>query len=409
MGSVYRPTYTGRSIDGTTEKRKADTFWISYFINGRRVRENAHTRNRTEAVRLLKQKIGQAMSGKPVGPHIDRTTLEDLERFVLDDYAINGKRSLIRVREAFQHLKSFFGGWKVNQITTDALTRYARARIEGVLGNRRGKKSTPAKAGTVNRELAYLRRGFHLALDAGAVGIIPKFKLLTEHNVRAGFFERQDLENLLAESPHYLRAVYKAAYITGWRIKSELLTRMWQHVDFEHGWLRLEPGETKNGQARDFPLTAELRTLLKRQFDEARSIEGAMGVAVPWLFFHPDGTRIRVFRTSWRGATRRAGLHGRTPHDFRRSAVRNLERSGVPRSAAMKMTGHLTESVYRRYAIVDAMMLQDAAVKLAAYHASESRLLGGRSQAVTYTSEVVPDGQSMVKASLTNKSDVPSA
>ena len=89
--------------------------------------------------------------------------------------------------------------------------------------------------------------------------------------------------------------------------------------------------------------------------------------------------------------------------------MRNLERSGVPRSAAMKMTGHLTESVYRRYAIVDAMMLQDAAVKLAAYHASESRLLGGRSRVVTYTSEVVPDGQSMVKVSLTNKSDVPSA
>ena len=59
-------------------------------------------------------------------------------------------------------------------------------------------------------------------------------------------------------------------------------------------------------------------------------------------------------------------------HDFRRTAVRNLERAGVPRSAAMKMTGHKTESVYRRYAIVDSGMLKEAAAKLEALHEMEA-------------------------------------
>jgi hypothetical protein len=65
-----------------------------------------------------------------------------------------------------------------------------------------------------------------------------------------------------------------------------------------------------------------------------------------------------------------AGCPGRLMHDFRRTAVRNLERAGVPRSTAMKLTGHLTDSVYGRYAIVDSSMLEEGVAKLAAMSAN---------------------------------------
>jgi len=51
--------------------------------------------------------------------------------------------------------------------------------------------------------------------------------------------------------------------------------------------------------------------------------------------------------------------------------VRNLERAGVPRSVAMKMVGHRTEAIYRRYAIVDEIMLREAAEKLASAERSQ--------------------------------------
>jgi integrase len=76
------------------------------------------------------------------------------------------------------------------------------------------------------------------------------------------------------------------------------------------------------------------------------------------------GHRIRTYRRSWLSACRHAGIAGRIPHDFRRTAVRNLERAGVPRSVAMQMTGHLTESVYRRYDIVSDADLTAAAKQL---------------------------------------------
>ena len=89
--------------------------------------------------------------------------------------------------------------------------------------------------------------------------------------------------------------------------------------------------------------------------------------------FHRRGSPIRDIRGAWKTATEAAGLAGRIPHDFRRTAVRNLERAGVSRSVAMKLTGHKTESVYRRYAIVSEADLSAGVAKLAALHDGDAK------------------------------------
>jgi integrase len=74
-------------------------------------------------------------------------------------------------------------------------------------------------------------------------------------------------------------------------------------------------------------------------------------------------------RGAWQGACDRAKVTGAWFHDLRRTAVRNLERAGVSRSAAMKLTGHKTESAYRRYAIAAAAALAEGVEQLARLHA----------------------------------------
>lgn len=204
------------------------------------------------------------------------------------------------------------------------------------------------------------------------VALRPEFALLRENNRRKGFFEPDHYRALLKHMPSYLKPVIQTAYITGWRVKSEILSRQKHHVDLEAGWLRLDPGETKDGEGRNFPLTQELRALMEKQLEETSVLERETDQIIPWLF-HKRGKRIGSFRKAWSTACKKAGLAGRIPHDFRRIAIRNLKRAGVPRSAAMALVGHRTESIYRRYAIEDEGMLKESAAKPDSFHALEKK------------------------------------
>jgi len=138
-----------------------------------------------------------------------------------------------------------------------------------------------------------------------------------------------------------------------WR-RNETLTREWRHVDFARGTIVLEPGETKSGDGRTFPFDVipELAALLKAQRDYTDAVERRTGQIVRWVF-HREGRRVKSIRQAWRTACAKAGLEGKIPHDFRRSAVRRLERAGVARSVAKQLVGHRSDLMYSRYAITN--------------------------------------------------------
>ncbi len=168
--------------------------------------------------------------------------------------------------------------------------------------------------------------------------------------------------------PEYARPAATFAYLTGWRLKSEILTLQWRQVDFKAGVVTLDVGSTKNKDGRTFPMIPELRALLEAQRATTDALQKKIGAIVPWVFHRTKrGRPMQGFIKAWRAACLAASLPGRIPHDFRRTAVRNLERAGVPRSTAMAMVGHKTEAIYRRYAIVDEVMLREGAAKLATY------------------------------------------
>jgi len=278
---------------------------------------------------------------------------DELAADVVNDYKVNGKRSLENVERSLRlHLQPFFTGRKAAAITTTDIREYVTKRQE-----------EKAKNATINRELALLKRAFSLGMEAGKLTAKPKIRMLREDNVRTGFFEPAQFEGVRGHLPEALQAVVTFAHVTGWRTQSEVLPLQWRQVDFTAGRVRLDPGTTKNGDGRVFPMTRELRTLLLAQREYSDAIQRKTERIIPYVF-HRNGRRILLFYKAWRNTCKAAGCPDRILHDFRRTAVRNLVRNGIPERVAMQMTGHKTRSVFDRYNIVSEGDLIDAARKL---------------------------------------------
>jgi integrase len=338
------------------------TLMMKYYVNGRMVRESTGTTNRKKALKILQATETDKDRGLPVGAAIGKIKWEAAVALYEADYRNNNRKTLKgQQRRLRLHLTPFFGGRKMASIRPADITTYID-----------GRRADGAKVGTVNRELDVLRHMFVLCVKGERLLFRPHVERLTGEHPRAGFFDEESFLAVRRNLPADLQPVVTFAYVTGWRIDSEVLTRQWRHVDLAANEVRLDPNETKNKRPRVFRLTADLRAmLLERQ--AARDAAVVDGHLCPWVFFRMvakgRGGRkypkvIKRFQKAWRAACAAAGVPGRLPHDFRRSAVRNMVRRDVPDKVAMALAGHLTRSVFDRYNIVSESDLVTAAGRL---------------------------------------------
>lgn len=353
-------------------------WWISYKApDGRRVAESTDCRRKGDAEARLLQRTGAMAHNLPIVRHAERLTFNDAAQALIDDYATNHKVSHVLVkRRITKHLMPVFGGRRLVGIKTADVAAYITHRqLQGIVarnGPRKGERVADVSNAEINRELQTLKRIFNLAIEQDLIATKPKIKLLQEAPARSGFFEPEQVASVLAHLPAEIRPVIEFAYVTGWRIASEVLPLEWRQVDFDASEVRLDAGTTKNGEGRVFPLTVELRRVLTAQHAEHLRLKKA-GHIVPQVFFREvaegrGGVKkpqpIVSFGKAWKAACRAAGCPGKIPHDLRRTAVRNFVRNGIPERVAMQLTGHKTASVFQRYNIVSNGDLREAARKL---------------------------------------------
>jgi integrase len=339
-------------------RKRGGVYWIRWYREGRRFEESAKTDKYESARDLLKQREGDVAKGVPITARIGRLKFEDAVKDILNDYSVNGKRSHDNLKNTVIDgaLEPWFRGRRMASLTTADIRAYVADRQKNGYAN-----------GTINRELSALKRMFTLAMQAGKLLAKPHIPMLVERNVRKGFFECAQFEAVRNRLAPTYQAIVTLAYYTGWRINSELLPLEWHQIDRKAGVIRLEPGTTKNRDGRVFTYAAidELAATLDGLWARHEALEKA-GIITPLVFCRRQGQAIKTFWKRWTTAAVAAGCPGRIPHDFRRTAVRNLNRAGVPETVAMKITGHKTRSVFDRYDITSEEDLIEASRKLQA-------------------------------------------
>jgi len=369
-------------------RKRGEVYWIRYYRAGKRHEESTRSTRRADAERLLKLREGDVAKGVPVSAAIGRLTFDDAATDIDNEYTSNGRRSIVGLRIRIKKgLRPWFGGRRMASITTTDVRAYVAQRQADEIAN-----------GTINRELSALKRMFTLACQAGKLLVSPHIPMLQEDNVRRGFFEREMFDAVRRRLPADVEPVVTFAYLTGWRVNSEVLTLQWHQVDLHAAIVRLDPGTTKNREGRSFPfgMLPELRDLLEDRRAATTILERESGQIVPWVF-HRAGQPIRFYRRSWMRACADAGCPGRIPHDFRRTAVRNFVRAGVPERVAMMLTGHKTRSVFERYNVVSEADLGAGVEKLARLAGTISGTIERKPLAVNEATERFPVGNVVAK------------
>jgi integrase len=357
-----------KRIGGSVFKRPRSRFWqLKFQVNGKWRYETTGIEDRREAERLLAFKVYEASEGLLAGTATFRQLIETYVR----DARSRGLRSVARLERATKNLLKHLDGYRAEQVDAARWLKYLDDR----------KKE--AAADTVHFELSVARRAYAVGRTFGLVRALPEVPHVRHLNVRKGFIEPRDWLRVREHLQPDLRDACDFALACGAR-EMEVLTLKWEHL--EDGIANFH--STKTDQPRKVPYSKfpQLREVIERRQAVRERLERAHVIS-PWVFCFEQPVKVgrRVYHHAG-GALFGSGEHGlhtmlredldkactaaAVPrllfHDFRRSAARNFERAGAPRSVA-RMIGGWSDRIYSRYAIGAESELESALSQVGDY------------------------------------------
>jgi len=249
----------------------------------------------------------------------------------LELYSKQNKRSWARDEISLNHLKEFFRGKNLSEITPDAIEKYKLER-----------RAAEISDATINRELACLKTMFNKAIEWERVKTNPaaRIKKFREANTQERILTADEMKRLLETAGPALQPILSLALNTGMR-RGEILGLRWRDVDFVKGFILIE--DSKSGKARKVPMNGLL-------FDLLRDMKREGEFVFPSMDSQGQVQPMRDVKTAFKGACRRAGIKGLRFHDLRHTAASKMIEAGVDLVTVSRILGHASIQMTMRYA-----------------------------------------------------------
>jgi integrase len=313
--------------------QRGKSWYYDFQYRGERYTGNIGPVSKTVAKEILAKKKAEAVEDRYELPSKKPSPLfEAMAEEYLRYYQANRRpRSVERHQMAYQALQRVFAGKRLADINPFLIEKYKRLRKES------GRSEV-----TINRELAFLKNLFTMAIKWGKANENPvsQVRFFREDNGRTRFLTEEEEARLVGACSQSLRPLVITALHTGFR-KSELLALRWEHVDFRHHLITVEAAYAKNGETRSIPMTATLTETL-------RVLKGKGEPSTPVFLTH-TGTPYRHIAKVFGAACRRAELTDVTFHDLRHTFASRLVMAGVDLPTVQALMGHKTIAMTMRY------------------------------------------------------------
>jgi integrase len=334
-------------------------YYMDFYDNGTRHRENTFKATQEEAKKVLQARLKVLHAAQVNGTVFISAKANKMRVSKIVD-ALQGDFQLRKILSEqnecnLARVKKDFGDRRATQLTAEEIDAYIAAREAAGDAN-----------ASINRTLQLLKQAYRLAIKRGHLARVPDIRKLVEDNVREGFFSAKQARAVIANLPDDgLRDFVLFAYLCGWR-KGSIAKLRWSAVDMEAGEILLPGKYVKNKKPLKLAIEGELADVLNRR-DAARSVNVDGVAQLSEFVFHRKGKSVDRFNKSFRAACKKAGCPERLFHDFRRTAARDLIRSGVAAPTAMKICGWRTLSILTRYTIADDTDMREGLLTVAAH------------------------------------------
>ena len=327
--------------------KRGNVYWSYLYVDGIRHSQSTGTGNLRQATQI-EQRFREELNRKRhqiIDSHPEMQFEVLAARFLAE-----GDRKAWHV-DRLKLLLPYWGGVPIGRIHKAMTTDYRR---------RRHSEKTVSDT-TINRDLEALRHILFWAVDEGLLTQNPlsRMRLVTERRKPRAIMNVDEEDSLLASAAPHLRMIIVMALDTGMR-RGELLSELWEHVDFTRKLLFVTRSKTAGGESREIPLTERVYSLL----DASRHGEGRI-----FTFLHRP---IHNIKTAWKAAIRRAGIRYCRFHDLRHTFNTRLMEAGVMQEVRKALMGHSSgEDVNSIYTHVELPAKREAIRKLELWVANQ--------------------------------------